>query len=521
MTLSGSLEAGSPGGEIGVVVVDDDRQVRAMLSTVLRRDSRVKLLAEAEDGLQALRVAQQLSPRLMLLDISMPRLDGVAVARRLSAVSPQTCVVMYTAHDDPGLTEQALKAGAHGVIGKGHPVDGLVDEMLRVLAERAPERRAEDRAAAQLHQSEERFRLLVEAVEDYAIFMLDRAGVIVSWNSGAERIKGYSASEIIGRHFRVFYPEEKQQEAYPEYELVQALADGHFEEEGWRVRKDGSLMWANVLITAVYDNDGKHIGFAKVTRDITDRREQQERRDRHSEQLAEANDQLAQVARERADFLAVTAHELRTPVNVITGSAATLSRYWDDLGKEEANTLLSTIADSAARLNRLLNDLLTAAKIESGGVELTVAPVRLFDLLEERVAAARVSHAEDAPHLEVDDDVVVAADRDRLAQAVDNLVQNAYRHGRPPVRIEVCRRGATAEILVADAGTGVPPDAVQRVFDRYATLGTTRTTGLGLYIVRELARAHGGDAWWRDGSQGSAGFVISIPLAEAEVARAG
>lgn len=521
MTLSGTLEAGHADGATGVVVVDDDRQVRAMLGTVLGRDPRVDLLAEAEDGLQALRVAQQLSPRLMLLDISMPRLDGVAVARRLTAISPQTCIVMYTAHDDPGLAEQALKAGAHGVISKDHPVDDLVDEMMRILEESAPDRRADAGAAEELHRSEERFRLLVEAVEDYAIFMLDPAGVIVSWNSGAERIKGYSASEIIGRHFRVFYPQEKQRDAYPEYELVQALAEGHFEEEGWRVRKDGTLMWANVVITAVYDNDGNHIGFAKVTRDITDRRARQEERDRHSEQLAEANDQLAQVARERTDFLAVTAHELRTPVNVISGSAATLSRYWDDLGKEEANTLLSTIADSAARLNRLLNDLLTAAKIESGAVSLTFGPVRLSELLEDRVATARVNHGDDAPELVVHDDVVVTADRDRLAQAVDNLVQNAYRHGRPPVRIELREHGNTAEILVADAGEGVPTDAAQRVFDRYATGNTTRTTGLGLYIVRELARAHRGDAWWQSGSEGARGFVISIPLAESEVARAG
>ncbi|HET7689180.1 MAG TPA: PAS domain S-box protein [Nocardioidaceae bacterium] len=523
MTPSGSLAADGTRGPVGVLVVDDDRQVRAMLGAVLGRDPRVEVIGEAHDGLQALRCAQELSPQLMLLDISMPRLDGIAVARRLGAVSPRTCVVMYTSHDDPGLAEQALRVGAHGVVSKAHPVERLVDEMLEILARHSPGGLPGGEVAAELHRSEERFRLLVEAVEDYAIFMLDPAGVIVSWNSGAERIKGYSASEIIGRHFRVFYPEDKQEEAYPEYELVQALADGHFEEEGWRVRKDGSLMWANVLITAVHDNEGHHIGFAKVTRDITERRLQQEERERRSAELAVANDQLAQVARERTDFLAVTAHELRTPVNVISGSATTLSRYWDDLGKDEANTLLATIADSAARLNRLLNDLLTASKIESGGVDLRLAPVPLRTLLEDRVAAARVSHAE-APELVVEDDLVVEADRDRLAQVIDNLVQNAYRHGRPPVRIELCERGDSVEILVADAGDGVPAGSEQRIFDRYVT-GGARTTGLGLYIVRELARAHHGDAWWRNDDSGAAGFVIRLPRSQPTsveaVARAG
>jgi signal transduction histidine kinase len=154
-------------------------------------------------------------------------------------------------------------------------------------------------------------------------------------------------------------------------------------------------------------------------------------------------------------------------------------------------------------------------------VDLALAPVRLRDLLEERVAAARVNHSDDAPELLVHDDVVVPVDRDRLAQAVDNLIQNAYRHGRPPVLVEVRRRGTSAEILVTDAGGGVTSDVAQRIFDRYATGGATRTTGLGLYIVRELARAHGGDAWWRSGSEGQQGFVISIPVDEAEVARAG
>jgi PAS domain S-box-containing protein len=404
------------------------------------------------------------------------------------------------------------------VVSKSTPVDRLGDELMAALAREAPLPPTPIITAEELHRSEERFRLLVEAVEDYAIFMLDPAGVIVSWNSGAQRIKGYTASEIIGQHFRVFYPEEKQRSAHPEYELVQALAEGHFEEEGWRVRKDGSLMWANVLITAVYDNDGRHIGFAKVTRDITERRRLQQERDQHAEELAAANDFLAKAASDRADFLAVTAHELRTPINVISGSAATLNRYWEDLGASEREELLGTISTSVGRLNRLLNDLLTAAKLESGSVDLNTAQVRLGDLLQQALSAARITHGAEAPTLEVEDDIVAQVDRDRLAQAVDNLIHNAYRHGRPPVRIKLQKQGDTARILVRDSGEGVSPELVHRVFERYVTGGGKRTTGLGLYIVRELARAHGGDAWWE--TEGEPGFVISLPL-EPEQAYAG
>ncbi len=127
-----------------------------------------------------------------------------------------------------------------------------------------------------LRLSEERFRLLVEAVEEYAIFMLDPDGIIVSWNAGAQRSKGYRADEIIGQHFRTFYPRELQEARHPEYELERALIDGHYSEEGWRIRKDGSRFWAHVLITAVFDDAGQHLGFAKVTRDITANREAEE-----------------------------------------------------------------------------------------------------------------------------------------------------------------------------------------------------------------------------------------------------
>src|ERR1700761_3077219 len=121
-------------------------------------------------------------------------------------------------------------------------------------------------------QNEERFKLLVESVRDYAIFMLDPAGVVVTWNAGAERFKGYRADEIIGQHFSVFYPQEAKQSGWPEHELRVANETGTFEDEGWRVRKDGTTFWANVVITALRDDEGQLVGFGKVTRDLSGRR---------------------------------------------------------------------------------------------------------------------------------------------------------------------------------------------------------------------------------------------------------
>jgi PAS domain S-box-containing protein len=135
---------------------------------------------------------------------------------------------------------------------------------------------ARKRTERELQESEERFRLLVNGVRDYAIFMLDSSGQVASWNQGAERIKGYKANEIVGRHFSCFYPPEDVQNGNPERELQRAIAEGHYEEEGWRIRKDGSRFWANVVITALRDGTGKLRGFSKITRDVTEHRRAEE-----------------------------------------------------------------------------------------------------------------------------------------------------------------------------------------------------------------------------------------------------
>ncbi|WP_240641413.1 PAS domain S-box protein [Nocardioides ferulae] len=421
---------------------------------------------------------------------------------------------------DPGPFRRALGRvldGGEDAVQVEHRVAGL-DER-RLLATLSPVRDSRQRplylflqvqdvsrqrrAEEALRQSEQRFRLLVDAVQDYAIFMLDPDGHIASWNAGAQRAKGYTAAEILGQHFRVFYPPELQQSRHPEHELELAIRDGRYEEEGWRIRKDGSRFWAQVTITAVHDELGRLVGFAKVTRDTSERR-------RMLDELAEANQQLRRTADDQAHFLAVTAHELRAPVGVLGMTAETLSRHWADLERAERDDFLASMATSAGQLRRLLGDLLTAARLDASALDLNPVRVPLADRLSAVVAGARSTHP--GAVLEFDPegvarDVAVLADPGRLVQAVDNLVLNALRHGASPVRIDVEAHRRTVDVVVRDAGPGVHVDMLPRLFDRFAT-SSSGGTGLGLFIVRELCRAQGGDAFYRAEDRA---FVASFP----------
>jgi hypothetical protein len=382
---------------------------------------------------------------------------------------------------------------------------------------------AQRAAEEELRQSEERFRLLVEAVQDYAIFMLDPTGRVVSWNAGAERIKGYRADDIIGHHFRRFYPPEMQSIGHPENELALAIRDGHYEEEGWRIRKDGSRFWASVLITAVYNKDGVHIGFAKVTRDIDERRQMVIELEDATVALAAANAgleaanvQLAQEAADQAQFLAVTAHELRSPVSVLSGSANLLADHWTEMTEQERDDLFESMRLGAGRLQRLLNDLLTASRLEAKRIRPLLQEVQLDGVLSDTVAAVRAATPDADIRLEAGSGLMVLGEADRLGQAFDNLLSNALRHGQPPVQVRTVAHGDRVEVLVSDAGSGVDPSVQDRLFQRFAAGGRRGGTGLGLFIVRELARAYGGDAWYVAEDGAPARFVVSLLAAPAD-----
>jgi PAS domain S-box-containing protein len=337
----------------------------------------------------------------------------------------------------------------------------------------------------ELRESEERFRLLVEGVQDYAMFMLDPGGHIISWNVGAERIKGYTAQEIIGSHFSRFYPEDALDRGWPEHELAMARRDGRFEDEGWRLRKDGTRFWANVVITAIYDPDRTLRGFAKVTRDLTERRR------------IEA---LEEEGRRINEFLAMLGHELRNPLAPIRNAVSVLEA--GEGTDARATSAREIIGRQVAHLGRIVDDLLDVGRINTGKISIQHERLDLASLIRAVVDTVRGQFDAKGVHLEVttpSTPLHVLGDPTRLSQVVLNLLANAqkYTPAGGHVRLELTRDGRFAQLCVADDGIGMPPELLPRIFDLFVQgeRGLDRGEGglgIGLTLVRRLVELQGG-----------------------------
>jgi PAS domain S-box-containing protein len=350
------------------------------------------------------------------------------------------------------------------------------------------------------------FRLLVDRVMDYAIFGLDERGIVVSWNAGAQRIKGYRAEEIIGHHFSRFYTEDAIRSGWPMTELAGARKDGRFEDEGWRVRKDGSRFWANVVITALYDDAGTLRGFAKVTRDLTERKRAE---------------RLESDARQLHEFVAMLAHELRNPLAPIH-NALTLAQRVED--PERLRWALDVIGRQATHLSRIVDDLLDVSRITRGQVRLDHRRVSMCSVIRDAVDAVRGT-CEQMQHtltVAADRDVLVRGDEVRLTQVLTNLLNNACKYTPQGGRIDLAlsTNDGKASVSVRDTGVGIDPLLLPRIFDVFTqddrTLDRSRGgLGLGLTIARKLAEMHGGTLTAHSSGPGCGSeFVLTVPVME-------
>ena len=361
----------------------------------------------------------------------------------------------------------------------------------------------------ELRASEERMRLLIENVRDYAIFMLDPDGTVRGWNSGAQLIHGYRASEIVGRHFDAFYTPEDKKAGKPAAELAAALARGRVEEEGWRVRKDGSLFWANVVVTAVRSPSGDLIGFAKVTRDMTDRRRLEE---------------LERSSRRMNEFLAMLAHELRNPLAPIRNAVTAMQL--EPLLSPALRHGRDIISRQISHLSRLVDDLLDVGRLNTGKVTLRKESAQLGELVSRAVETARPLIEARHHQLTVslpDQPLWVHVDQTRVSQILQNLLVNAAKYTPDGGRIDIGmqRRGGFVDVSVSDNGRGIEPENLDNIFELFvqgdnAAAPHESGLGIGLTLARSLAEMHGGTIEARSAGAGHGStFVLRLPAGEA------
>ncbi len=346
--------------------------------------------------------------------------------------------------------------------------------------------------ARERQQIENRLRLLVEAVREYAIVMLDPAGKVVSWNSGAQRIKGYTAEQIIGRNFACFYLPEDAAAGKPEKELRIAAGQGQSTDEGWRVRKDGARFWANVTLTAIRDSAGQLQGFGKVTRDMTEQKAAEQKIKDALTELSLSNAELQQ-------FAYVASHDLQEPLRAIAGCVQLLQQRFQGKLDARADEYIAHAVDGATRMKALINDLLEYSRV---GTRLNaLQSTDCNQVLQSALRNLQTAMEEKKAQVTSDPLPTLLADETRLMQLLQNLIGNALKFSgdRPPaIHVSAKRVDGSWQFSVRDNGIGIEPQYAQRIFGVFQRLHTRREypgTGIGLAICKRIVERHGGRIW--------------------------
>jgi len=372
----------------------------------------------------------------------------------------------------------------------------------------------------------EALRLLIESTTDYAIFTLDPGGHIASWNPGAARIKGWAADEIIGQHFSIFYTPDAKATQWPQFELKEAARVGRFEDEGWRVRKDGTRFWANVVITALRGADGTLYGFGKVTRDLTERRAHEQQVEKLKAELEErvvelaaANRELAQKSAENESFVYSVSHDLRSPLVNLQGFSQELVLTSDELRQVlsdaavpehirtkavaliegELAESIGFIRNAVRHLGNIIDGLLRLSRI--GRVEYQFEPVDVGALVSDIVDAMHSSVSAAGARIDIKPLPTVNADRNAVGQIFANIIGNAVKsldRARPGV-IEISANDEDPPVFsIRDNGVGIPPEFQAKMFQVFQQVhqGRGRGEGMGLAIVRRIVERHGGRIWF-------------------------
>lgn len=360
---------------------------------------------------------------------------------------------------------------------------------------------------SELRKSEETYRLMVARVKDYAIFLIDPSGHIMTWNEGAKQTKGYSEEEIIGKHFSVFYTKKDLEDGKPARELIIATQTGKYEEEGWRVKKDGSVFWANIVLTAVFNHEKKLIGFAKVTRDLSERKES-ERELKHSRdqyrkltaELRKINEELSYTNRELEQFTSIVSHDLQEPVRTVKSFLQLIQMKLETREYDNLVIYVNKAIEASNRMREMIQNLLSYSQLTKEEITERSIDVReLISLsLQNLKAAIDVAKAEIIIETEIE---TIQGDPVQLVQLIQNLVSNALKFTNQPspsIRINCKMENQHVKFSVTDNGIGIDRSDSEKIFEIFRRLHTKTEypgTGIGLAICKKIVDRHKGRIW--------------------------
>jgi PAS domain S-box-containing protein len=378
----------------------------------------------------------------------------------------------------------------------------------------------QDNAFGSLEQIEF-YRLLVNSIQDYAIFLLDSNGNVASWNLGAQKLKGYTASEIIGRHFSTFYTKEDLDRGKPAWELEECRNNGRVEDEYWRVRKDGTRFWANVVITALRNDAGELIGYAKVTRDLTERKTHEDELRLANAKLRRQHVELQDLNRSKDEFISLASHQLRTPASGVKQFLGLLLEGFAGQLNDQQSSFAQKAYDSNNRQISLVNDLLQVAQIDAGKVKLSKVKVDIGNLITDVIDEQRdtfIGRSQTITTELPDVPIVALADTARLRMVLENLIDNASKYTPTGGRIDVTLTATPRDysIAVADSGVGIESEAQAKLFKKFSRIPNQLSdevggSGLGLYWADKIVELHGGGIEVAS-RQPDAGTIFTIKL---------
>lgn len=357
---------------------------------------------------------------------------------------------------------------------------------------------------------EQSYRLFIANEKDYAILMLDTDGRIISWNEGATQIKGYREHEVLGRHFSLFYPAEDVRNGKPAFELAEAVRTGRFEVEGWRVRKDGSLFFASLIITAFRDEDGNLQGFGKITRDISARKKAEEHLAETLAELRRSNEELEQ-------FAAIASHDLQEPLRMVASYTQLLARRYTGRLDQDADEFIAYAVAGSTRLQKMIEDLLTYARVGSRAPAQRKASSDRA--LQEAIGNLSVGIDECGAIVTSDALPAIAVEPGELVTVFQNLIGNALKYRRtetPRIHISA-KQGQSNDWIftVQDNGVGIEAEYFQKIFVLFQRLhggGGSEGTGIGLAVCKKTVERLGGRIWVE--SQPGVGSTFSFALPE-------